>query len=77
MGETFRDFIRRGELMTVLDDWLPPFAGFFLYFPSRRTVEPKLRALIDHVRRFHEQAANRYGDEPVSYGYTSMPTPDA
>jgi len=57
MEETFRDYILRGELVSVLDDWLPPFAGFFLYFPSRRTVEPKLRALIDHVRRFREQAA--------------------
>lgn len=52
MEETFRDYIQRGDLVTVLDDWLPKFAGFFLYFPSRRTVEPKLRALIDHVRQF-------------------------
>ena len=58
MEETFRDYIQRGDLVTVLDDWLPPFAGFFLYFPSRRTVEPKLRALIDHVRGSREQAAS-------------------
>ena len=50
MEETFRPYIDRGELVTLLDDWLPPFAEFYLYFPSRRTVEPKLRALIDHVR---------------------------
>lgn len=54
--ETFRDHIDRGELVCVLDDWLPPFAGFFLYFPSRRSVTPKLRALIDHVRRFRGAA---------------------
>lgn len=52
MEETFLPYIRSGELMTVLDDWLPPFAGFYLYFPSRRSVTPKLRALIDHVREF-------------------------
>ncbi|GEN24489.1 LysR family transcriptional regulator [Halomonas cupida] len=54
MEETFLPYIRSGELVTVLDDWLPPFAGFYLYFPSRRSVTPKLRALIDHVREFRE-----------------------
>lgn len=52
MEETFLPYIQSGELVTVLDDWLPPFAGFYLYFPSRRSVTPKLRALIDHVREF-------------------------
>lgn len=47
--ETFRPYIAHGELVSALDDWLPPFSGFFLYFPSRRTVTPKLRALIEHV----------------------------
>lgn len=50
MAETFRPFIDRGELVPLLEDFCPPFAGFFLYFPSRRNVAPKLRALIDHVR---------------------------
>lgn len=48
--ETFRPYLARGELVAVLQDWLPPFPGFALFFPSRRTVTPKLRALIDHVR---------------------------
>ena len=52
--QTFLPYISRGELVRVLDEWLPPFAGFYLYFPSRRTVAPKLRALIDHVRRFRD-----------------------
>lgn len=57
MEETFRPYIERGELVTMLDDWLPPFAGFYLYYPSRHTVTPKLRALIDHVRHYlrHDQ----------------------
>lgn len=50
MEETFLPYIQSGELITVLDDWLPPFTGFYLYFPSRRSVTPKLRALIEHVR---------------------------
>jgi hypothetical protein len=28
--------IARGELVRVLEDWCPPFGGFFLYYPSRR-----------------------------------------
>lgn len=52
MEETFRPYVERGELITILDEWLPPFAGFYLYYPSRRTVTSKLRALIDHVREY-------------------------
>ncbi|MDX8444765.1 LysR family transcriptional regulator [Mesorhizobium captivum] len=52
MEATFRPHLERGELVSILSDWLPPFAGFFLYFPSRHTVTPKLRALIDHVRHY-------------------------
>ncbi|OLO04625.1 LysR family transcriptional regulator [Salinicola socius] len=52
MEETFRPYIERGELITILDEWLPPFAGFYLYYPSRRTVTSRLRALIDHVREY-------------------------
>ncbi|TIT99504.1 MAG: LysR family transcriptional regulator, partial [Mesorhizobium sp.] len=56
MEETFRPHLERGELVSILSDWLPPFAGFFLYFPSRHTVTPKLRALIDHVRHYRQRS---------------------
>jgi len=52
LEETFRPYIVRGELITALEDYLPPFPGFFLYFPNRRNMAPKLRALIDHVRSY-------------------------
>lgn len=50
MAETFAPWIERGELTPVLEDFSPSFPGFFLYFPSRRNLAPKLRALIDYVR---------------------------
>jgi DNA-binding transcriptional LysR family regulator len=50
MEETFRPFVSSGQLVPLLQEYLPPFAGFFLYFPDRRNLAPKLRALIDHVR---------------------------
>lgn len=40
-----------GKLVPLLEHWSPPFAGFYLYYPSRRYVPPALRALIDFVRR--------------------------
>ncbi|MDE3877063.1 MULTISPECIES: LysR family transcriptional regulator [Sinorhizobium] len=50
--ETFRPFVETGELVPLLQDFLPPFPGFFLYFPQRRNMTPKMRALIDHIRRW-------------------------
>jgi DNA-binding transcriptional LysR family regulator len=39
-----------GALVRVLEDWCPPFAGYFLYYPSRRQQRPALSALIDALR---------------------------
>jgi DNA-binding transcriptional LysR family regulator len=50
--ETFRPHLERGELVSLLDDFLPPFPGFYLYYPQRRNMAPKLRALVKHVRRW-------------------------
>lgn len=50
MEDTFRTAIARGELVPVLEDYCPHFAGFYLYYPNRRNLAPKLRALIAHLR---------------------------
>jgi DNA-binding transcriptional LysR family regulator len=39
-----------GALVRVLKDWCPPFAGYFLYHPSRRQQAPALSALIETLR---------------------------
>ncbi|QND57294.1 LysR family transcriptional regulator [Mesorhizobium huakuii] len=51
MEESFRPFVERGELVPLLEDYCPRFAGFYLYYPSRRNAAPKLRALVEHLRR--------------------------
>ncbi len=37
-------------LVRVLEDWCPPFAGYFLYYPSRRQQPAALSALIETLR---------------------------
>jgi DNA-binding transcriptional LysR family regulator len=39
-----------GRLVRVLDDWCPPYAGMYLYYPSRRQMPAALRAFVDFVR---------------------------
>jgi DNA-binding transcriptional LysR family regulator len=51
MEDTFREPLARGELVPVLEAYCPSFAGFYLYYPSRRNMAPKLRALVDHLKR--------------------------
>jgi DNA-binding transcriptional LysR family regulator len=50
--DCMRDHLDSGTLVPLLTDYLPPFAGFHLYFPQRKHMAPKLRALVDHVRRW-------------------------
>jgi DNA-binding transcriptional LysR family regulator len=52
MVETFQPYIERGELVPLLEDFCPPFQGFYLYYPRRQRQPLKLRALVDYVRRF-------------------------
>ncbi|MBE7209450.1 MAG: LysR family transcriptional regulator [Gluconacetobacter diazotrophicus] len=54
--ETFRAHVDRGDLVSILEDYLRPFPGFFLYFPARRHMAPKLRAFVDHLRTSHSNS---------------------
>ena len=42
--------IAAGRLVRVLEDWCPPFDGFFVYYPSRRQMRPALRAFVDFFK---------------------------
>ncbi len=60
---TFAGFLdnelKSGTLEPVLEDWLQPFSGPFLYYASRRHMPAPLRAFVDFI----------------SVGQTSRPSP--
>jgi DNA-binding transcriptional LysR family regulator len=45
-----QDHIAEGRLVRVLADWCPPFAGYHLYYPSRRQPTPAFALLIEAIR---------------------------
>lgn len=45
-----RDAIADGRLLQVLDDWSPYFAGYHLYYPSRRQMSPAMAVVVEALR---------------------------
>jgi len=45
--------IADGRLVQLLADWTTPLPDLVLYYPDRKRVPPKLRALIDFLHRAH------------------------
>jgi DNA-binding transcriptional LysR family regulator len=58
---TFAGFLEKelksGVLEPVLEDWMQPFSGPFLYYPSRRHMPAPLRAFVDFIKRRPEPGA--------------------
>jgi DNA-binding transcriptional LysR family regulator len=49
-----RDALAAGTLVSVLEDWLAPFPGPFLYYPSRRQPPPALAAFVGFVTEWRK-----------------------
>ena len=45
-----RTCLADGRLVRVLADWCAPFAGYHLYYPSRRQATPAFSLLVDALR---------------------------
>lgn len=42
--------VESGKLVRVLEDWCPPFAGYHLYYPSRRQPSPAFSLVVQALR---------------------------
>jgi len=50
MESQVRPHIASGALEAVLEDWTPPFAGYHLYYPSRRQPTPAFAIIVEALR---------------------------
>jgi len=50
LDDTVAADVAEGRLTRVLADWCPPFAGYHLYYPSRRQPSPAFVLLVDALR---------------------------
>jgi DNA-binding transcriptional LysR family regulator len=42
--------IASGDLVLVLDEWSPMFAGYYIYYPSRRQNLPAFKVIVDALQ---------------------------
>lgn len=52
--DAIKDEVASGQLEIVLDKFKCSSAGYFLYYPKRSQVLPKLRAFIDHLKSYKQ-----------------------
>ncbi|HRO59245.1 MAG TPA: LysR family transcriptional regulator [Burkholderiaceae bacterium] len=57
--EEFVPHIDEGRLVRVMEDWCPPFAGYFLYYPSRRQPSPAFSLVVDALRATRADGGSR------------------
>ncbi len=46
----FAPHIEEGRLVRILEDWCPPFPGYYLYYPSRRQPSPAFSLVVEALR---------------------------
>jgi DNA-binding transcriptional LysR family regulator len=65
MESTVRPLLADKRLVRVLDAYCPPFPGYFLYYPSRSNVAPKLQVLVDFLKKRKAGRSRSYGRSPL------------
>lgn len=56
--DTFTPYIESGQLVSLLDAFLPSFLVLSLFSPAPQ-YGPKLRALIEHIRQWRQLPATQ------------------
>jgi DNA-binding transcriptional LysR family regulator len=42
--------VASGDLVLLLDEWSPPFDGYYIYYPSRRQNSPAFKVVVNALR---------------------------
>nr|WP_242532177.1 LysR substrate-binding domain-containing protein [Salipiger thiooxidans] len=42
--------VRGGKLELLLEDWTPPFPGYYLYYPSKTHMSAAMRVVVEALR---------------------------
>ena len=50
LEDEVREAIAGGRLVRLLEDWTPPFPGYYLYYPSRREMTPAMALVVETLR---------------------------
>jgi DNA-binding transcriptional LysR family regulator len=50
MEDQIPTLVSEGKLVRILEDWCPPFAGYYIYYPSRRQLSPAFRVVLDALK---------------------------
>ena len=50
MEDHVAEHLAEGRLVRVLEDWCPPFAGYHLYYPSRRQPSAAFALMVEALR---------------------------
>lgn len=48
--EEFSPHLEEGRLVRALEDWCPPFPGYYLYYPSRKQPSHAFSLILDALR---------------------------
>ncbi|EKO3981535.1 LysR family transcriptional regulator [Vibrio fluvialis] len=48
--DVVEEYVSRGELVKVLEDWCQPFPGYYLYYPSRKQPLYAFKLLMEALR---------------------------
>jgi DNA-binding transcriptional LysR family regulator len=51
-----REHLQAKRLTRVLDEFCEPFSGFYLYYPSRAQLSPKLKARVTFFKKRQRRA---------------------
>ena len=57
--DEFAPHLDEGRLVRVLEDWCPPFPGYYLYHPSRRQPSHAFSLVLDALRESRTQHSPR------------------